>query len=477
MTKRMTWKILAVAVSVLAAWRYGADGERTDIRSSVGTPCRIPGYAHEIECGYLKVDGAVSAGGMVDTELRWYRIPARARYSLQDPVIWIPGFGINTVERGASMAGALKRLLNTRDLIWLEPRGTPPNADEACVPAGAKHLQEQLEPLADADAVKRCLDAWRLRGGSVASPIRQHAQDLERLRDSLNLQKVNILAEGQGSAVALEWSSIAPDAVRRVVLDSPILADNLLEHRAIRMAEALQKAFAACGQAEECRSAYPDPRASLRQVRASLPLTLEIPNPQTGRSESVHLTDAQLASLVMRILHHPVRAVVLPAALQEAAHGDWRPLFGLYALTWPAPHKTFHWETWLAGFCSGTPPGTDMPEDEFAAWFFFAERQRYERLCDAWPVQPEPELRTPEALPPLLVLRGGADPATSMPPAGAEVVLAPGAGHGMLAYGCAADIVYRYVWASDAVGEGGNGPGTACLEQVPYPLPFVEKGR
>lgn len=471
------WIFFAVTVLAAAVWLHGED-KQTNITkfTGVASACRISGYAHEIECGTLELANENKDFSPAIDGLRWYRIPARTRYGLPDPVIWISGFGNDTVERAPVMAATLKRLLNSRDLIWMEPRGTPPAADLACIPAGIKTLQTLLEPLADAAVVKRCRDAMRSWAGTAVPPARQHAMDLERLRIALGISRVNVLAEDNGAEVAMEWAVIAPAAIRTVALDSPVLTDvSTPEQRALRMASALRQALASCRQSEACRSAYPDPLADLQHVRAGLPRTVTIPHPQTGESESVRVTDEILAGMVARILRHPPRAGMLPAVLQATADGDWRPLFGLLAATWSGPDQTFHWEPWLAATCSNDQPRGGSPEDEVAAWFQTSERQQYQRLCDGQLAPPEPKDSPPAGQYPLLVLQGGADPVASEAPSNALVVEAPGGGHGMLAYGCAADIVYRFV--QFAAMPAGSELGAACLEQVPYPVPFVERKR
>jgi pimeloyl-ACP methyl ester carboxylesterase len=470
------WISLVLITLSVAVWHYGEyryTNEDSPAKTSI--PCRIQGYAYEITCGHLEVADQENTSRPLSNEIRWYRIPARSRYGMPDPVIWIPGFGIDAEERAPAMASILKRIMNTRDLIWLMPRGTPRTDKDACMKAGIKTLNEHLNPLSDNDLLERCQGFMAEHVGSYSS-AELYAHDLEQLRVKLNLDQVNVLAEGSGAEVALRWMQLSPDAIRVTVLDSPVLIESAKpELRASRSESALRQAFSACVETSECALEHTDPYVNLQRVLMGLPRTLDIVNPQTSVPESVHVTRENLAGLMTRILSHPPRAAMLPTAVYEAANGNWNPLFGLYEATLPAPNKTFHWEVWLAAYCSRHSAGPGVLESDLASWFYSAERDQFHRLCG----EDLPQMTPIDSMSfdsPVLVLRGGADPIVSDLPFDVHEVRVPGGGHGILTYGCASDVIYRFIQSNGAAIQD-SGLGAGCLEQVPYPLPLQNIGR
>jgi pimeloyl-ACP methyl ester carboxylesterase len=111
----------------------------------------------------------------------------------------------------------------------------------------------------------------------------------------------------------------------------------------------------------------------------------------------------------------------------------------------------------------------------------------YERACKQVPVRPVPPAfyDAPRADVPVLVLSGGADPAT--PPRHGETVagtlpralhlVAPHLGHGVTQYGCAPELIGRFLRQADAPGRGpfaglDDGKDAGCLARLPAPVVF-----
>jgi pimeloyl-ACP methyl ester carboxylesterase len=105
----------------------------------------------------------------------------------------------------------------------------------------------------------------------------------------------------------------------------------------------------------------------------------------------------------------------------------------------------------------------------------------YRRICRDMPVRPAPAgfYGVPASKVPVLLLSGGADPAT--PPRHAETVaralpnarhlVAPHLGHGVSMQGCGPELVQRFVRQATFDGIDGG-----CLERLPAP-PFFQPPR
>lgn len=462
--------VLALAASaVFFAGTRQADSQGADDRLS-GASCRIPGYAHTLLCGTLTVslrDGKESAATRT---LRWYKIPARARYPLADPVVWIAdGPGVYPTDRAPAMLGALRRVMNDRDLIWLEPRGLPATPETGCIPPGYASMTDKIEPL-QAGAT-RCRAAWAAWGGAEGLTASVHAEDLEQLRTGLGLGQVNLLAEGYGARVAEAWAVRYPASIRRMVLDSPAPARQALAQRAERTADALRKVFASCTAHAACAVRFPDPAADLARIRKALPVRLTLVHPQTGRGEALDMDDRRLALMLERLVKNPARAAALPAALHAAAQGQWSALLGLAAMGWSAQDGAFAWELWLADACQSRSRRESLPQDRLAAWLFSAAQQTLDQHCGSHPPASPMTLETHRIEVPTLALVGRFDPLSGHALRDGTVQIEVDTGHGVLGHGCAQDVVFRFIRGGPRADI--QSLEAECLASVPYPTPFV----
>jgi pimeloyl-ACP methyl ester carboxylesterase len=136
------------------------------------------------------------------------------------------------------------------------------------------------------------------------------------------------------------------------------------------------------------------------------------------------------------------------------------------------------WGMHFAVICAEDMPRIDPADRAAAAATRFGTGfiELYEQACKEVPHRPAPPAfyTLPNVHVPVLLLSGGADPAT--PPRHADIVakglpnsrhlVAPNIGHGVSAQGCAPEMVARFVRQASF-----NGIDAACLERLPAP-PF-----
>ena len=109
----------------------------------------------------------------------------------------------------------------------------------------------------------------------------------------------------------------------------------------------------------------------------------------------------------------------------------------------------------------------------------------YERVCKTWPRGDVPAdfYQLPPAPSPVLLLSGGADPATpprhgervaealgAGHPERVQHVVVPESGHGVMAVGCMRDVMFRFIDAkkdADALPQD-----AACATRIPRPTAF-----
>jgi pimeloyl-ACP methyl ester carboxylesterase len=106
------------------------------------------------------------------------------------------------------------------------------------------------------------------------------AADINDLRQALDYELVNLIGLSYGTRLALTTMRDFPEAVRGVILDSPVpLQIDLLADQGPLAQEALDRLFDYCAADEACAAAYPDLALALNEVLQRLdqePLAMHV---------------------------------------------------------------------------------------------------------------------------------------------------------------------------------------------------------
>jgi pimeloyl-ACP methyl ester carboxylesterase len=246
---------------------------------------------------------------------------------------------------------------------------------------------------------------------------------------------------------------------------------------------ALEAVFKSCeADTKGCAKAYPHVRRQWGELLQGLPRRVTANHPLTGKAESFELTRAALLGLIRAPLYAPALASALPAAIDAAANGNLSALVGLSGSMGNRKSSRLAMGMHFSVVCAEDVPrmaraGRGVGED-----LGLLDAQMYESACAFWPRGEVPSAfyDVPAAGSPVLVLSGGADPATP-PRHGARIAMAlgknaqhivvPEAGHGVMGIGCMRDVVNRFVVAgTDA---SALPQDAACATRVPRPPVFV----
>jgi pimeloyl-ACP methyl ester carboxylesterase len=131
--------------------------------------------------------------------------------------------------------------------------------------------------------------------------------------------------------------------------------------------------------------------------------------------------------------------------------------------------------------CAEDAPLLAKSTDRPGADFGNAQAQLYQRACADWPrgAVPAAFYSVPPTRTPTLLLSGGLDPATpprhgariaqALGPAARHVVVA-NAGHSVLGVGCARDVLFRFIDATDD--KDATAVDASCLTAIPRPGVF-----
>ncbi|MEU7481247.1 alpha/beta hydrolase [Lentzea sp. NPDC042327] len=366
--------------------------------------------------------------------------------------------------KAARLAAALPEdLLTTYTIIGVDRRGTGRSEGMACVPSGTRAALVEYDPaepeqsqlvVAAGEAAQECV--LDLEGRLTAFDSWRAAADLERLRDHLGTDRLNLLGIGEGSRVVTTYAQRYPNRIGRTVLDGapdPTLDQaGVLESRAAA-AEATFEAFARDCLARGCALTKPrdDVNGLLTQLR-----TTRI------RGEYVDLTAGSALNAILSGLGDRSRWPALADAVVKARAGDGTALFTfLNPLVGDLDENPPRFDAGLVIGCNDTT--TRIPPDRVKAlatdWqgkhpLFGTLFARQLLHCSPFPVPSLAKVDPLKSAPPIVLLSTADDPAT--PASGTEhaaqrlpgsvLIGWQGSGHGALGVsGCATTAVRDYL--------------------------------
>ena len=206
----------------------------------------------------------------------------------------------------------------------------------------------------------------------------------------------------------------------------------------------------------------------------SLPVDITVRDPILQHDVTVTITDIHLANILQQVLRQPESANLLPLLIQQASRHRWQPLIGLTGAAWSKRSGQFNYGLNIVEQCQFAPQGNKLADrstkQDLASWFLRVDYKRLQQLCGTL-LTAQANLAGRSSVP-TLILDGALAPSHGAPlPAlvDATTLTVPGAGHGVLNYGCAKDVVYRFFKSSHKP-LGIDALDAACLTQVPAPL-------
>jgi pimeloyl-ACP methyl ester carboxylesterase len=475
-------RVVAIAIAMTALAAGGS--------SAATAPCRLKGIDREVLCGSLAVAEDPDRPDGRAIEVHYAVVPAVARARALDPVYVFAGGPGQAAQRVAGQVQPLFARLNARrDIVYIDQRGTgksnPLDCERETPPAAP--LAELLDAARMARAARDCL-----RRLAAASDLRQYATwiavlDVEAVRAALGHERINLWGASYGTRVALEYLRRYPQHVRSAVLDGVAPPDMALPASfAVDAQASLAALLTACAADADCDARYPALGTAIDALLARVGdggLAADVPHPLTGRRQRLTLDRATLASVLRLPLYAPALAALLPHALAEASAGNLAPLLTVAASMTAGAAENLAEGMHFAVICAEDLPRVDAAARAAAAATRFgtALLEIYEQTCAEVPVRPVPAefYRIADADVPVLILSGGADPAT--PPRHGEAVaralrrashvVAPHLGHGVSAQGCAPELVAGFIRRA-----GAAGLDTDCLRKLPAPRFFAPPG-
>lgn len=384
---------------------------------------------------------------------------------------------------GRSM-GFLSRLRRERDLVFVDQRGTgKSNALHCDLDKGRDALDHLATPEFPPGPLRECLAALPADPRYYTTTIAM--ADLDRVREALGYERINLWGASYGTRAALEYVRQFPQHVRSVVLDGVAPPSIRLPLFFPRDGEAaLLSAFEDCAKDAACQRTFPRLAADYEGLLARFDrgaVKAGVVHPREGHAREVSISRDAVQGTLRAMLYSPETASLIPLTLAEAARGNFAPLITHgYAMS-DRNEREIALGMFLSVVCSEDLPR--ITPGELAAQGRFrlmgqAIHEAIAKACALWPrgEVPEAYFHPVKSDLPALILSGRFDPVT--PPQWGEEVAANfpksrhligQVGHNVSFAGCVPELIARFVRDADA-----TKLDATCLEQLRRPHFFLD---
>ena len=208
--------------------------------------CTVQGVP--ARCGTLAVPENRDTGEGRKIRLRVVVVPARHKPPRADAFTYLAGGpgGAAASDMTASAVGIWGRVLESRDILLVDQRGTGGSHELSCRSGeDGRHAEEREQYVAHCLAT---LDGDPTQYGTAAA-----ADDLDAVRAALGYRQLNVYGTSYGATLAQVYLARHPRSVRTVVLDGGTLLDiPFFERFAVNGQRALDQVARRCAADRAC---------------------------------------------------------------------------------------------------------------------------------------------------------------------------------------------------------------------------------
>ena len=401
-----------------------------------------------------------------------------------DPLLIINGGpGGSSVDLLIDLAAAnvFKRILNKRDVIVMDQRGTGRSSSLACPALADNQLQ-----ITDTDIkllTKECLGQLNYDPRYFSTT---HAvQDIESLRIALGRDRLNVYGVSYGSRVAVEYARQFEQSTRTLILDGvvpPTIA--LGPGVATKSQEALDLVFEQCRESVPCNDAFPSLDEKFWDLMTRLekhPVNTKFQDPRSGDPIEVEVEKEHLALVVRMSLYNPELRSLLPYLIYETSlKNDFSRIAATATQLLNQLGQSISNGMHNAVACAEDVPFYDeqqrLIKDSKETYMGSDFHQSLIEICSEWPVGPTNESMKQvfTSKTPSLILSGQYDPVT--PPSYGEQlasnlenrlhIIGEGQGHGLISRGCIPKVIADFLEDPNL-----ENLRTSCVKHL-KPVPF-----
>jgi pimeloyl-ACP methyl ester carboxylesterase len=445
-------------------------------------PCVAAGL--EGRCGSLAVpeNRTTRSGRTID--LKIVVLPARSRTPAPDPIFFLVGGPGQAATSLASPGGFDPALNESRDLVFVDQRGTGGSSPLECeLPGSPSDPQSYLGDVFQVSVFEKCRDELASKADVTQYTTAAAADDLDDVRAGLGYSRINLVGGSYGTRAALIYMRRHPASVRTAVLNgvAPASLKNPLYH-ARAAQDALDGLFDECARDRACDTAFPRLREEFQSVIERLekePAHVSMTMAETGTPAVVTLSRYAFAETIRMMLYGVGGSRQVPFLAHQAFRGNFLAVVQR-AIQQRRGNSRLQHGMLLATTC--TEDVARIRDDEIstttAGTFLGADRVTHQRqVCAIWPKGhvDDQDVAPVRSDAPVLLLSGTLDPVTRPVwadealrslPNGRHIVV-PGA-HGV-GGPCIAQIVRDFLNAGSA-----KDLETKCTQDIRLP-PFVTR--
>ena len=289
--------------------------------------CRFADLTRAARCGALSVAENPEKPDGRRLSISVVVIPAAKTPALADPIVVLQGGpGEDSISSAGFYAERFAALLDDRDLLLVDQRGTGKSGALPCILYSAADPAASLRDVFPVAAVKRCAQRLKARADLTQYTFDRFANDLEQVRRGLGYGALNLYSGSYGTRAAQVYIRSFPAGVRTAYLGSAVPMDAANPLPFAKTAQsAMETLFKSCEADAACRTTYPKLREEFRAVMTRLDSgTVRVSIPT--RPGTAPLYRGRVAEWMRSKLYRPTSAAVLPSMIHHAYAGDWNAL-------------------------------------------------------------------------------------------------------------------------------------------------------
>jgi pimeloyl-ACP methyl ester carboxylesterase len=297
-----------------------------DKQSILLAPCRFADLSRAARCGTLSVSENPDMPDGRQLTISVAVISATHASALADPIVVLQGGpGEDTISSAGFYAERFAALLDDRDLLLIDQRGTGKSGALPCTLYSAADPATSLRYFFPVAAVKRCAQRLKAHADLTQYTYDRFASDLEQVRRGLGYGALNLYSGSYGTRAAQIYIRSFPASVRTAYLGSAVPTDAANPLPFAKTAQtALEMLFNSCAADAACRSAFPELREEFRAISVRLDSGVRVSIPESAGT--VTLYRGRVAEWMRSKLYRPKSATMLPWMIHRAYAGDWNPL-------------------------------------------------------------------------------------------------------------------------------------------------------
>lgn len=317
------WSHLLLAAIASVQWAALANAAAS---GTVLKPCQLPELSRPAKCGVFELPENPSRPHGRHLAINVAIVPAASGKALADPIVMLMGGpGENAISGAAYYAAQFGPLLDERDLLLVDQRGTGRSATLQCNLYSPDEATANLQDFFPLAAVRRCAQQSRARADLSQYTYAHLARDLEHIRRALGYGQLNLFSGSYGTRAAQVYLRTYPQSVRTVYFGSVVPLDVAIPVPLAKAAQlAMEKTFDACAADAECRAAFPSLRMEFREIFARLDSGVNVTGP--GYTGTVPLTRGRVAEFLRAKLYRAAGAATVPWLIHQAHAGNWTPI-------------------------------------------------------------------------------------------------------------------------------------------------------